>query len=252
LDVDPDEVARRFGERLSSGPDGVHATDFYLAVACAGGDPRALEKFEEVFLCEVGKHIARIDPSREFADEVKQLLRVKLFVSAGNAPPKIREYSGRGALGAWLRVAAIRAARDLIASRRVHSSLPESGPRLRSNGSDPELTYLMKHYGSELGEALRQLLASLPARDRNVLSLYFREGLSSSAIGALYGVQGATVRLWIKQCRESLLSKTRQALGDRLGLQARELESVAAMLRSQLDLSLSRVLAAPELSPEKL
>ncbi len=97
-------------------------------------------------------------------------------------------------------------------------------------------------------EALRKCqttLESLPFKERNVLCLYFVEGLSSSAIGALYHVQGATVRRWIKQTREDILQETRRLLRERLGMETAELPSLLGLVESQLDLSITRFLRTP-------
>ena len=38
------------------------------------------------------------------ADELRQMLRIKLFVGSPESPPKIRDYVGTGSLKSWLRV----------------------------------------------------------------------------------------------------------------------------------------------------
>ncbi len=125
--------AARFAERLAecapvdgAGSDGVvpHATDLYLAMACATGDPRALQLFDESFLVKVSAFIARVDRSPAFADEVRQRLRDTLLVpKTGRAG--IAAYAGRGALVSWVHVAALRTALNLQRSEGDVRESPE-------------------------------------------------------------------------------------------------------------------------------
>src|SRR5690348_11153408 len=99
LAVDSDEFARHVG-RLK---DAVATEELYLACACACGEPNAIAAFEREYFAEVAAFVARTDPDPAFADEVRQLLRHRLFVADAGATPKIATYNGRGPLGAWLR-----------------------------------------------------------------------------------------------------------------------------------------------------
>jgi RNA polymerase sigma-70 factor (ECF subfamily) len=114
---------------------------------------------------------------------------------------------------------------------------------------DPELRYLKEQHGADFKEAFQKALAELPPKQRNVLALYYIDGLKSTAIAAMYGVQGVTVRAWLKAARDALLSSTESALSDRLGLSSSELRSLIALVRSQIDLTLSRALRAPASEP---
>src|SRR5204862_1158487 len=87
-----------------------------LARACADGSPDALAIFDQKILSAVPLFVARFHGGPAFTDEVKQILREKLFVCRDGAP-KIREYEGRGALRSWIRVAAVRVAVDLLRER---------------------------------------------------------------------------------------------------------------------------------------
>jgi RNA polymerase sigma-70 factor (ECF subfamily) len=153
------------------------------------------------------------------------------------------DYRGAGPLGAWLRVVAIRVARDLQRSQKAHLSLEDRGPaELRSKLPDPELEYLKRRYGQEFREAFASTLRSLPPRERNVLHLYFVEGMTSAAIGTLYRVQGATIRFWIKRSKAAILAGVRERLRSRLGAETEELESLLRLVKSELNVSISRFL----------
>ena len=128
----------------------LHAEDLYLACALTHGDTRALASFEERFLPEVAGYVAQIDRNPSFVDDVRQNLREKLFVAEVGASPKIAEYTGRGPLGAWLRISSVRIALNLR-RRAKHNVEPdvEGGPQLRSPAADPELDYLKSRYRRE-------------------------------------------------------------------------------------------------------
>src|SRR5215831_16835596 len=87
-----------------------HLRDLYLACACSQNLPGAIETFARVYLSQVPDYLARSAPDASLIDDVRQLLCDKLFV--GDAR-KINTYSGRGALGAWVRMLAVRACLDL-------------------------------------------------------------------------------------------------------------------------------------------
>jgi len=91
-----------------------HASDLYLACACAAQDRRALAAFDAHFLTRVDAFVARINPSSEFAAEVRQQLRMRLLVADGGSAPRIGQYAGQGSLGAWGHMAATRIALDRV------------------------------------------------------------------------------------------------------------------------------------------
>jgi RNA polymerase sigma-70 factor (ECF subfamily) len=112
----------------------------------------------------------------------------------------------------------------------------------RSTLPDPERNYMKATFGRELKQALESALLALPPRDRTVLALHYIEGMSSSAIGKMYRVSGAAVRLWIKRSRESALVETRTRLSAQLAVNGTELESLMGLVDGDLELSISRCL----------
>ncbi len=75
-----------------------------------------------------------------------------------------------------------------------------------------------------------------------MLRLYFMSGLSLEKIGAHYRVHQSTVTRWIAAARSAILGTTRRLIGQRLQLSPTEFDSLAGLLRSELDLSLSVLL----------
>jgi len=215
-----------------------HASDLYLACACAAGDRCALAAFDAHVLTRVDAFVARINPSSEFAAEVRQRLRVRLLVADGGATPRIGDYAGQGALGAWVRMAATRIALDLARASAVQLA-PERVPD-PSDGVPPDVRLLRKRYTGEYQGALREAWAALTVRERSVLRLYFVDGSTAEQVGAVFHVHRVTATRWISAARQRMMDLTLQIVGERLRLPRAELQSIAQLIRSELDLRISQ------------
>jgi RNA polymerase sigma-70 factor (ECF subfamily) len=231
----------RFAAHVARLPEAeeLHA-DLYLACACADGDPTALRVVDRQILGEVGLFVRRIDASPELAEEVRQALRERLLVARPGETPRIADYSGRGPLGAWVRVAAVRLAIDL---RRKRGEAPLPDPAAApADELDPEAALLRARHHEDYQAALREALATLSAKERNLLRMHFVDGLTVERIGVVYQVNKGTVSRWIQAVRQKLLDETYRGLGERLRLSPSELASLTAMVQSQLHVSLSGIL----------
>jgi RNA polymerase sigma-70 factor (ECF subfamily) len=211
--------------------------ELFLACACAGRDRRALEVLQREYLARVGDYVAKTDPSPAFADEVRALLFEKLIVGES-----IAEYSGAGPLGAFLRIAAARTALNLRRGKKNAPAEDDAPLKLKTAQPDPELDYLKSRYGKEFREAFRKVLGTLDAREKNLLSLYYLDGMSSPALAQAFKVHQATVRRWLEDVRERIVKETHGLLKERLELSSAELKSLMKVLHSQLEQSISRFL----------
>lgn len=257
LAVTADEYIRYVGERVAAEADArtslaeLQTDDLYLACACAKGLPRAIEAFETHYRTLVGA-IARRKAGPgvdEFA--LRDQLRRHLFVARPQAPAAIAQYSGRGPLGAWLRVTATRTAiglrREAERERSGRSVERSLGHRLLSASSvaaDPELELLLRTCQNVLQEALQGSVEDLEPRQRTLLRLSLSDQHSVRQLGGMYGVHHATAARWLRDAHAALIAGVRARLGERLGVQSRELLSLVRAVRSQLDLTLSGALAA--------
>jgi RNA polymerase sigma-70 factor (ECF subfamily) len=242
LTADPEKFAKHL-ERL--GNAGGDHPDLWLAYACAAGDSKAHSAFDQQILCDVASYVARIDPSPSFADEVRQSLRERLLVASKGELPRIADYSGRGPLGAWVRVAAVRVAIDLRGKNPDHEILPSgssSGAVAMATELDPELAIIRQRYQGEYQEALRTAVGRLTPKERNLLRMHVVDGLSIDRIGLAYQVHRATAARWVQAVRQRMLEETYGALQEKLKLSPSEFESLAAVVQSQLHMSLSNLL----------
>lgn len=215
----------------------LHGADLYLACACALGEPHALRAFERHVLQKVPARLGQLPAST--VDEVLQVLRQRLLLGQGGAPPKIADYSGRGPLLAWVRIIAARIVGELASKdgrQELFDETPEVLARMLAP-DDPERALLKEDSHQVLAAALRAALAALSERERALLRLHHQHGLTMDRLAAMYGESRSTVARRVIQARERLLTLTRAELSTRSRLDARELESLLGLVSSRLDFS---------------
>lgn len=216
-----------------------HGCDLYLASACAEGDRDALRVFEEELIGKVDVYVARSNVPREWANEVRQRVRVKLLVGKD---PAIGRYRGEGPLGALVRVTAVRVAVDVVAAGagRVHDG--EIVDQLVSMDASPEVDAAKSLYGERFRGAIEHSLAQLSVRDKTLLRLHFVDGLNIDGIGAIYRVHRATVARWLVAIRGRVLEDFRSRLALNLGGTPSEVRSLVKLLRDDVQVSVKRLL----------
>jgi RNA polymerase sigma-70 factor (ECF subfamily) len=222
----------------------VHAADLYLACAAAAGIAAATEAFERHFMSRVPLMVAHMKLPPHAGEELCQKLRELLLLPRNMQPPKLAEYAGRGSLSAWLRVVAVRAALDQLRAeqRRATDELDDELPFFDGAGDEPELQLLRTHFRPRFAEALRFAASALTPRQRNVLRLSLVDGLTLEQMAPVFGVTKSTVHRWIGQAHRHFLRNIHRFFRDEMGLSVSEVESVARLLQSQVELSLPSLL----------
>ena len=240
--ADADELSAHVAGAVARGAQLDHADELVLAWALGRGRPEAVRRFDRELVGEVDAAARKIDRAASFVEETRQVARIRLLVGDGDAPPRIATYGGRGPLRRWIAIAAERIALNLKRDARraaPHDVLTDVIDR----EPDPELRHLRTLYRAELRSALEDALGALPDRSRAVLRLRFVDRLELAQIGRLYGVHESTASRWVGQAIEAVSADARRRLIDKLALSPSNLDSVARMVASDLDLSLSRLLA---------
>lgn len=221
----------------------VHASDLFLAFACWQREDTALSTFEDTFGPGLDQALRKFGSTADLRDDARQILRERLFVGGPDQPPKIAAYSGRGALRSWLRITATRILLELSKREQKEPFADdEELLGLPSPDDDPETLHLKELYGAEFKSALERSITELPDRSRILLAQYHLDGLTIDQLGAQYRVHRMTAARWVAAARRDLLIATRRRLEDKLALSKEELDSVLRLIRSRLDLSISRVL----------
>ena len=243
LDLDPVGFVAHVERSLDGGDAAaLHAADLWLAYGCAVGDEAALAAFDREVLSQVGLLLGRLHPTPQLVDEVRQALRHKLLVAEAGARPRIAEFAGRGTLQAWVRVAAVRTALDLLRAAGARAGADVEPDDLAGDAGSPELDYVRERYRPQFKAAFQEALRGLDSEQRNVLRLHVVEGLNIDEIGVLFKVHRSTVARWIAAARQQVLAGARDWLRLELGLSAPEFDSLAGVVRSQLDLSVAKIL----------
>src|SRR5262249_41153536 len=151
-----------------------------------------------------GAFLARLRPQPAWVEEIRQILREKLFVGAS---PKILDYSGRGSLSNWLRVVTVRTALNLMSKR--NELLDGRGTSFEAQGvgrlgADPELEYIKERYRRAFELALEASVAALSSEQRNLLRLHFIQAVSLDGLAHLFHMHRATIARRIAQARAAI------------------------------------------------
>jgi RNA polymerase sigma-70 factor, ECF subfamily len=225
----------------ASDPRSLAGADLWLACALLHEPESALPVFEREHGPHVRALLGRVSTLGATEDDVVQLLREKLF-TGGN--PKIGEYSGRGPLRRWLAMIVRRMVIDVARRRdgqREVARSPDDLLDLPGVDEDPELAHIKQHYREVFRRAFTSAFEALSARQRNLLRQRVVHGIGSAALATAYGVDRATIKRWLSAAHAELLGKLRGALGE-AGVRPEEVVSVMRLIRSNLNLSLERLL----------
>jgi RNA polymerase sigma-70 factor (ECF subfamily) len=229
------------GVQLEDWLERAPVADCYLACACGEGSPVALALFDAQVLSHIGKFLSQLRPSRDFVDEVAQVVRAKLFVAAPGNQPKINEYMGAGTLLNWVRVLSMRTAIDL----KRRSRPAESSDALDESKIDPpdprdqELAHIKDLYREQLNSALRRAFDATSTEQRDLLRMHFLEGVTFDDLATRLKIHKVTVWRKIDAARTVVLRNARDILKQELKLQTNEFDSLLRAMESHIDVSLS-------------
>jgi RNA polymerase sigma-70 factor, ECF subfamily len=232
------EHCRRVLTSSDAEPPPSEAADLYLCCACAEAVPEALRAFESEGMTIAKVAIARIDRDADFVQETLQEVWDKLLLGAH---ARVRQYSGRGPLKAWVRVTATRVALDRYRARgRLAARQVELTERFAAAELSPEAFLTKARFGNAFQKALRDAVAALSTQERNVLRMHVAGQCSIDEIGRAYNVHRATAARWLDRSRARIYETVRQELcGRRNNLTASEFKSLATLMGSELELSLT-------------
>lgn len=206
------------------------AEDLALAQACLAGDPAALGALDRLLADAALAALRSIDPSPAFADEVIQQVRIKLLVGGGaDARPRLATYAGRGPLGGFLRVAALRTAMSNKRDGGREVPIEDGLVQLADAAAGPGAAHVHADQAGHLRAALGRAIAAQPSRSRALLRLYYGDGTGVEDIGRAYRVHASTVSRWLERARHDILAATRAELARALRLDAQAIDSMLAV-----------------------
>jgi RNA polymerase sigma-70 factor (ECF subfamily) len=112
--------------------------------------------------------------------------------------------------------------------------------------AEPELAMAKARYAADLDAALRSALTTVDRRKLVLLRLHHGKGWSLDRLATVYQVSRATAGRLVVDAREALLEEIKRHLAQRLKVTESELESLVGILRSDLQVSLLRILGSDE------
>ena len=218
-----------------------HGAELYLATACVAGSRTALELLDRLFIANVANVLARRRIPDHGLDEIRQTVRERLL--AGD-PPYLATAAGRGSLAGLVAVIATRAGLDWLRARNRAEARHEDTPHDLVASSDPERDHVRARFRGDVKTAFEAAVKDLEPRDRTMLRFHLVEGMTIDDVARLYQIHRATAARQLEKARERVASGVRRSLARATGIHADELRELEELVTSQLDLSLSRVLAS--------
>jgi RNA polymerase sigma-70 factor, ECF subfamily len=222
--------------RVPAGPtialEGLRLADLYLACACARGDAKALAAFDQAFLAR----------DTQSSDDVKQMLRQKLFVAnPDGAAPRITLYAGRGDLVRWVRAATTRLAIDVARTQRevpIEDALMDKlGLYGVPDDAGPERGLIKQDSRAIVQASLREAIATLSDRERTMLLHYYIDNIGLAALGKLFELAPSNVSRTLAKARLRVVAELRRSLLRHHQIHAEELDSLVELVQSQLSLT---------------
>ncbi len=225
----------RLPERPATDPGEV-----YLALACVEDSGVAMRAFERRYLASAEPALAAQRLTPDELVEVRQRVRIRLFVQQRDGAPVVLYYAGQGRLGGLVRVVMVREAIRLrAASAPAELTIEVIDPR------NPELELADGERQVLTKRAFERAVAELTGRERCLLRLHYVRGVSGARIATMYGVHRATAVRWLESARLHLLQGLSLELRTLApGLSRAQRERFEGWFNTHLELSLSRVLAS--------
>lgn len=227
----------RFGAEVPS--EAAAMLDEYLRVACLARAPGSVETLEAQFIGPLRPVLERRCGDRQLVDDALQNLRQKLLLGDS---PRLETYQSTGHLRAWLQVVGVRVCQDLARQRgarwaresALKDDWPASTGALDARVEREELDGLFV-------EALREVIRSLPPRERYALRMHVLAGWNVTQIGEALGIHRASAARWIVAAKDKINASVRALLAERLELDKDELNRVLDLFSTQLNVRLTRL-----------
>lgn len=214
--------------------------DLYLACACFKNVAGALHSFQRRYSSVVTQAVRRFNGSLGLVDEVFQQLCETLFVGRAGVEPKILRYRGKGSLAGFVYTSARRVALRLTAAASLRAKGDDALIDQFSQAYEMETMMLKHEHQATFNRALAAALRTLPPRERLVLRLNLIERVSTTQIAVMYKVSQPTVSRWIQRAARSIFLRAKESICDELDIDTRELRSLLILVRSQIELTISK------------
>ena len=203
---------------------GLRLDELALAHGCAAGDQHAWDVFLTKYRESIYQSARSITRNESVGRELADSLYAELYGlgPAEDRRSKLALYSGRGSLAGWLRmvlsqsyVNQIRSGKRLIS---IEQEEEEHGAQFAA--AVPETA---SELDPRLKEATDEVLGTVSAEERFLLSSYFLDGRRLAEIGRMLGVHESTISRKLEKLLKELRKRTRKEL-ERRGMSRRQAE----------------------------
>jgi RNA polymerase sigma-70 factor (ECF subfamily) len=210
--------------------------DLLLAQAALNAVPGAWDFLRRTYSLRIGNVFRRVSKGSSDSD-VEGHFWASLGAATQGDTPLLSRYAGKGALGPWLVVTATRMAQK-ARERNKEDVTGDAQLFERVAVMEDELKGFRDRHRPDFAAAVKAAFSGLSPKERNLLRHHYLDGVETPGLGKLYGVHRATALRWLDDARESFVQAFRDELGKRLKVPRLEVDSIARLFRSQLDMSL--------------
>lgn len=212
--------------------------ELQLCAACAQGDVEAIKRLDAEYLAKVPLYLRHMRLSTTQRDDVVQQVRERLLMGA---EPRIKMFSGRGKLDAFIRVVSTRVALNMIAAQPKGVSLAPEDAQL-ATVAHPEMLVWKRRDRARVEDALVKALASLDEHERLLLKQYWIDGLPVLAIAKIHGTHRVTTAKQVHELSDKLRRAVVLAISRELALPSEEVLQLVKSLLSQVSYDLGAAL----------
>ncbi|MEZ6137794.1 MAG: sigma-70 family RNA polymerase sigma factor [Pirellulaceae bacterium] len=192
--------------RLAVVSDDARADGLQLAVRLASGCEQAWQQFVQRYAGLVRSRVARVAAtcgSVADASLVDDMVAEVFSALLQNDAAALRAYSGRSSLGTYVSVIAARVTIRKAMGRPVHQTISDAVSEQASDQSLPETEAIDR----EQIVRLRELIAELPKKQREIVSLFHLEGQSYEQISRQLKIPMGSIGPTLKRAEAKLRAR---------------------------------------------
>jgi len=228
--------------------DDVRIEDLLLVCACAKGARSAEDAMHELFAEEIDRAHARMRPPISAVQARHLVFKRFLAIPEGGAA-RVALYRGEPDFASWMRNAINRTLLETASQARPPPDSLEDAILKKVSASpihalDPELQRVKQNYLPGLRLTMTHTLSSLEPRERALLRNAIIDGLDTPSLALMYGLSTEDVRTALVGAREKLEYRLKQGLTERMRISDRDHTSLARLVATQLEASLSKAFGA--------
>ena len=225
--------------------DATSAEDLFLACGAIAGDPGAVAKLRREYWPVIVGYLRHLRAANVSIDDIEQSLWGAVLVGDEGRPPKLASYSGSGSLAGFIGVTAQRLALRTLGREEAEARAAAlAAAEASALAAGMEADFAKQRYAADFERAVRAGLEVLDDRQRMILRMRTVHGLTVDRIARVYGVSQSTVSRWFDKARATVLEEARRALRKTVVLTDSDFDWLAGLMASQLDLSVSEILAS--------